>query len=84
MRFTFIVMVDYFQSEVSVALDKRRSSNGKFVRPFPANVAEHNVLHLIVLQPRVKREPIGAKSSSFSDGRVGLFGSLGGVNLLIR
>lgn len=67
-RLALVVVVDYLQTEVAVALHKRGADVGQLVRPAPAVRAEHDVLALIVLQPGKLLQPVGTEATALARG----------------
>lgn len=56
-RLALVVMVDDLQPKVGAALRKRCTDIRHVAAPLPAVLAEHDVLHLVVLQPDVGLQP---------------------------
>lgn len=80
MRLALVVVIDDFQPKIVAAL-RERSPNFRNVRaPFPTELAEHDVLAMVVNQPQVTLQPIGSEATApppvpipLRDGRLRLF-----------
>lgn len=66
MRLTLIVMVHNLQPKIAAALRERRPYIRNFRVPLPAELAVHQVLRLVVLQPHVRLQPIRAEPAALS------------------
>lgn len=60
-RFALVVMVHDLQAKVGAAVRERGANIGDVRIPLPADLAEHDIVRLVVLQPEVIVEPVGSE-----------------------